>query len=96
MPKLLGKLANVYYDTAASLFLYRDHVFRIATQIVPDKILFGTDYPLISPRRFLKRIRAVSLPPQIERNVLGENARRVLRLTKKLGSIESGEDNDPF
>ena len=80
MPELLNTLRNVYYDTAASHLLYRDRIFRVAGEIIPDKILFGTDYSLVSPQTLLRRIRALCLPASIERNVLGETARRVLRL----------------
>lgn len=78
MPKLVHSLRNVYYDTAASLFVYRDRIFDAATYIAPDKLLFGTDYPLISHRDFLKRVKAVGLSPALERGLLGENARGIL------------------
>ena len=90
MPKLLGKMKNVFYDTAASLFVYRDRVFSISTQIAPDKILFGTDYPLISHERFLRRVRAADLPPLIERAVLGDNALRVLGWAPTRPAQEAG------
>ena len=90
MPELVGVLSNVYYDTAASLYVYRDRIFHIATQVARDKILFGTDYPLISHRRFLKRVRTAGLPPLIERGVLGENARRILRLPEGRENVDAG------
>ena len=90
MPKLLGRMVNIYYDTAASLFLYRDRIFNISTQIVPDKILFGTDYPLIGHERFLKRVRASGLPPLVERAVLGGNALRVLGRAQPEQRMETG------
>ena len=37
-------LPNVYYDTAASALLYDAEVWRKAR---PDRVLFGSDYPLI-------------------------------------------------
>lgn len=94
MPKLVGVLSNVYYDTAASLYVYRDRIFHIATQVAPDKILFGTDYPLISHRQFLKRVRSAGLPPLVERGVLGENARHVLGLPARRADFDSGAEND--
>ena len=94
MPKLLGVLGNVYYVTAASLYLYRDRVFHVAAQVAPDKMLFGTDYPLISHRRFLKRVRTAGLPPRIERGLLGENARRVLRLPERTTEDHAGAGDE--
>lgn len=78
MPKLVHTLENVYYDTAASPFVYRDRIFDAAVRIAPDKLLFGTDYPLIPHDKFLRRVRALGLPTSLERNLLGENARRIL------------------
>ncbi|MEA3407773.1 MAG: amidohydrolase family protein [Chloroflexota bacterium] len=74
MPEVREALRNVYYDTAASLYLYEAGIFRYAAQWVPDKILFGTDYPLIGPRRFLRHIERADLEPATQRKVLGENA----------------------
>ncbi|MBW2071961.1 MAG: amidohydrolase family protein [Deltaproteobacteria bacterium] len=46
-------LARVAYDTAASPFLYESAIYAIALRIVgPKRILFGSDYPLISPQRY--------------------------------------------
>ena len=43
-------LTNVYFDTAASPFLYDTRIHAIAIQLVgSEKILFGSDYPLIPP-----------------------------------------------
>jgi len=71
-------LAHVYYDTAASPFLYRKDIYRIAAQIAgPGKILFGSDFPLISPARYFAEIREAGLPDAEVRAVLGENAARL-------------------
>lgn len=78
---------NVFYDSAASPLLYDIGIFRAATQIVgSDKILFGSDYPLILyPKRqtapamtsFLAQVRELDLPDDDRRKILGENAARV-------------------
>ncbi len=91
MPKLVHVLRNVYYDTAASLFVYRDRIFQTAAHIAPDKLLFGTDYPLISHRKFLRRVRATGLSAAAERGLLGENARRIL--FKDQTHTGAGEDD---
>jgi hypothetical protein len=78
MPEVRHTLANVYYDTAASLFLYDKHVFALAGQVCIDKILFATDYPLIAQERFLKHIGAAGLDPGSLEKLLGGNAERVL------------------
>jgi len=69
---------NVYYDTAASLYLYDDAIFPLAAQLIPDKILFASDYPLITQRRFLKRVREAGLEESELNKILGGNAREIL------------------
>ncbi len=41
MPEVSKNMANVYYDTAASPFLYSKRIYRVATQIVgAERVLF--------------------------------------------------------
>ncbi len=78
MPGLRDKLKNVYYDTAAGPFLYDQAIYRVAREIgVLDKVLLGTDYPLISPRRYMKEIGEAGLTKEEQALLLGENARRL-------------------
>lgn len=47
-PEIREVMKNVYYDTAASPLLYSGQVFNTATSLVgPEKILFGSDFPLL-------------------------------------------------
>ena len=70
---------NLYYDTAASPYLYDPLIYRIAVEILgPDRILLGTDYPLIAPSRYLREIEEAGLAPEARRMILGENALRLL------------------
>jgi len=80
MPELLATLKNVYYDTAASPKLYRDRIFRVGMEIASDKLLFATDYPLLSPHQFLGRLRVSGLSGADERRIMGDNARRILHI----------------
>ena len=55
-------LCNVYFDTAASPYLYDSRVYQIAEQTVGiDKILFGSDYPLLPPAAYFKGRRLAGL-----------------------------------
>lgn len=81
MPEVAAALRNVYYDTAASTYLYDYSIFALAVRLVgADRILWGTDYPLLGQARFLARVRAVGLDPADEAAILGDNAVRLLRL----------------
>ncbi len=76
-------LEHVYYDTAASPFLYDPQIWSLAAQIVPHKVLFGTDYPLISHQRYMDDLDRAGLDPGYRAMILGENAERVLRVRNK-------------
>jgi len=86
MPEVRQALQNVYYDTAASPFLYRDDIFSLAAQIAPQKVLWGTDYPLLDPQPFLQRVRAAGLDEGHRNATLGGNAAHVLGIDQPLGS----------
>lgn len=80
MPEVKEALRNVFYDTAASTYLYSFDVFRRAIDIVgPHKVLFGTDYPLLDQSKFLQRVRSLGLSAQELVSVLGDNAVKVFR-----------------
>ena len=74
MPEVRAALRRVYYDTAASPYLYDDAIFPLAASLVDDRILFGSDYPLLDPGRFLRRVRAAGLSERVLEAVLGGNA----------------------
>jgi len=79
MPEVRQVLKNVFYDTAASLYLYDEAIFSLAARIVPEKVLFGTDYPLIDQERFLSCVRRSGLTLSAQQSMLGGNAARVLQ-----------------
>jgi len=85
MPEVREALRDVYYDTAASPFLYEDRIFPLLFPLVGHKILFGSDFPLLKIGRFIKRIRESGLSPEQVEMVLGENAQRLL--VRKFGSF---------
>ncbi|MDQ3705293.1 MAG: amidohydrolase family protein [Chloroflexota bacterium] len=81
MPEVRETLRNVYYDSAASTYLYNFDIFPIAAQLVgTERILWGTDFPLLSQAKFLKRVRSSGLSDEQLAAVLGGNAARLLRL----------------
>lgn len=81
MPEVKKTLANVYYDTAASPFLYSPEIYRRAINLVGNKkILFGSDYPLMPPERQLKDIYLEKLEKNDKELILSGNAKRLLRL----------------
>ena len=81
MPEADGVLANVYFDSAASPFLYRPGVYPVAAQLVgAERILFGSDYPLLRHSRALGELDGQPLSSQQRRQIVGGNAVRLLGL----------------
>jgi len=73
-------LRNVWFDTAASPYLYHPEIYRIAGEIVGvEKILFGSDYPLISPSRYFQDMAEAGLTKTSIEMISGSNASRLLQ-----------------
>ena len=71
-------MKNVYFDTAASPLLYHPQVYSQVSQLVgADKILFGSDYPLMAPTRLLQEIGSADLPEEAKNLILSGNAKRL-------------------
>lgn len=93
MSEVREACTRVYYDTAASLFLYEDRIFPLAASLARDRILWGTDYPLIGHDRFRRRVESAGLSPSCVKHILGGNAARLLGLNPSTGSgcsLDSG------
>lgn len=70
---------NVYYDTAASSFLYNPKIFEIAIEIVgSEKIIFGSDFPILSPERILSEMKNLKEKDLI--NITEKNIKNILNL----------------
>ena len=52
MPEIKKAFARVYYDLAAVPLLYTKEVYGFVARYMPDKVLFGSDYPLLSYKRY--------------------------------------------
>ena len=73
-------LKNVYYDTAASPFLYDPDIYRVAIETTGvEKVLFGTDFPLIPPNRYFKEIDQAGILPKDKEKICGINAARLFK-----------------
>ena len=82
MPEVAKGMTNVYYDTAASPFIYSKKIYAIASQIVGvEKILFGTDFPLIPAKRYFKELEECGLSKQDQKKIIG------LNFSKMIGSV---------
>ena len=84
MPEVKQAMSNVFFDTAASPYLYTSQIYNQVIQLVgADKILFGSDYPLIAQSRYLKEINSLDLPEAAKNLILSGNAQRLLDIEGK-------------
>jgi len=75
MPEVKKVLSNTWFDSAASSYLYDATIYRqVADLMGEDRILFGSDYPLMPQSRALAEIRRLSLKTTAEAAILGGNA----------------------
>jgi predicted TIM-barrel fold metal-dependent hydrolase len=81
MPEVRRVLSRVYYDTSAVPYLYGRDLYSVASTVAgPEKIVFGSDYPLLSPARYLRETEDLDEP--LRRAVLGGNMQALLSLTQ--------------
>ncbi|MBA7483264.1 hypothetical protein ES707_18775 [subsurface metagenome] len=84
MPEVKKAIGNVYFDSAASPFLYTPEVYQQVIKLVgADKVLFGSDYPLLTQRRLLNEIETLDLAEETKNLVLAGNALRLLGIEGK-------------
>ncbi|MDP7525588.1 MAG: amidohydrolase family protein [Dehalococcoidales bacterium] len=85
MPEVRQAMRNVFFDTAASPFLYSPQIYPQVTQLVgADKILFGSDYPLLAPSRLLGEINSLELPQDAKELILSANAQKLLGINSRI------------
>jgi len=72
-------LKNVWFDSAASPYLYDGRIWRLAAELAGiDRILFGTDFPLLSAKRYHKELETSGFTGDELERVYYKNAEDVL------------------
>ena len=73
--------ANVFMDLSGwSPKYFRPILTQYATSLLQDKVLFGSDYPVLKPERWLKDFETLEMKPEVRQKILLENARKLLKL----------------
>ncbi|GAA2749385.1 hypothetical protein CLV52_3654 [Amnibacterium kyonggiense] len=76
--------ANVAIDLSGwSPKYFPPQLVRAAGGLLQDRVLFGSDFPLITPDRWLRDFAALDLPDAVRPKILVRNAARVLGLSSK-------------
>ena len=53
---------------------------QYANTLLKDKILFGSDYPVITPERWMAEFEKINIKPEVRPLIMKENAARLLQL----------------
>ena len=78
-PEVAETLRNVYFDTAASPLLYKSQVYSASVAMgCSQRIVFGTDFPLVGYHRSLQQVNDGSLDTLTRDRILALNARQLL------------------
>lgn len=81
MPEVKRASANVFYDSAASTYLYSTEIFLHAARIAgAHKLVWASDYPVLRQGRFLARVQDLPLSEEERSAILGGNAVRLFGL----------------
>ncbi len=87
MPEVRAATRNVVYDSGAATYLYDFAVFpRVIDLVGRERVLFGSDYPVLGQGRFLRRTSAVLRDSDEAAAVLAGNTARVYRLPAMEGT----------
>jgi predicted TIM-barrel fold metal-dependent hydrolase len=69
----------VYYDTAATPFLYDGRIYDVAKALgLCGRVLFGSDFPLLSRPRYFDALDKSVLSMEEKKAILGENIEKML------------------
>ena len=72
---------NVWIDLSGwSPKYFPPQLVQYANTLLKDRMLFGSDYPLITPDRWMKDFREAGFKPEVQPLILRENAVRLLKL----------------
>ena len=72
---------NVYMDLSGWMPRYiDDQVLHYAKTLLSDKVMFGTDYPMLEPKPWLEQFAELDFSAEIQRKILWENAESFLGL----------------
>ena len=72
---------EVYIDLSGwSPRYFPPQLVRYANTLLADKVLFGSDFPFITPDRWLADFEALDIKPEVRPKILKHNAARLLGL----------------
>jgi predicted TIM-barrel fold metal-dependent hydrolase len=81
MPEVAELCRRLWFDTAAGPFLFAPTAYRAVADLCgADRLLFGSDYPLLPARRYIDAFAQAELTTAERELVMGGNAARLFGL----------------
>lgn len=78
-----GHKPYVYIDLSGwSPKYFPPQLVHYANSLLKDKVLFGSDYPVITPDRWMRDFDTLDIKPEVRPRILKDNAARLLGLTE--------------
>jgi hypothetical protein len=72
---------NVFMDLSGwSPKYFRPILVQYMNSLVQDKVLFGSDYPVLTPERWMRDFEGLTLKPEVRQKIMLDNARKLLGL----------------
>ncbi|MFQ5589043.1 MAG: amidohydrolase family protein [Nitrospiria bacterium] len=72
---------NVYIDLSGwSPKYFSPSLIRYANTLLQDRVLFGSDYPFLTPERWISDFEKAGFKTEVRQKILADNARRLLNL----------------
>ena len=97
MPIIMAHPSVPWQDEALSIAVHKPQVYidlsgwspkyfppqlvRYANSLLKEKVLFGTDYPALTPERWLRDFETLDIKPEVRPLILKDNAARLLGLS---------------
>jgi uncharacterized protein len=97
MPIVLAHPSFPWQDEALSMAMHKPQVhidlsgwspkyfppqlIQYANTLLKHKVLFGTDFPVLTPERWMRDFEALDIKPEVRPLILKDNAARLLGLT---------------
>ncbi|MBX5459692.1 MAG: amidohydrolase [Steroidobacteraceae bacterium] len=73
---------NVYIDLSGwSPKYFPANLVQYSNTLLKDRVLFGSDYPALTPDRWIADFEALPIKPEVRPLIMKENAKRLLGLT---------------
>jgi predicted TIM-barrel fold metal-dependent hydrolase len=72
---------NVYMDLSGwSPKYFRPILVQYMNSIVQNKVLFGSDFPVLTPERWFRDFETLDLKPEVRQKILIDNAKKLLNI----------------